>query len=352
MNIKSWLLVAISLGVSGCGFGGLFGLTVHTQKTIARPPANVQVIVNVADGKQPVSQLAEHNFDVYENDLHLDRDQIGLRLLPKDSLTAGMTVLLLDVSGSPDENTLRRIERGATHFVERVSVTQSVTVVAFDGSPRPREVARFSKVEQATERAVPSLTPFLSQDRSRDLHGAMLSAIKGVQLELAKTKKEAVFGTIVTVLHGPDLAGRTSEATLRQAIFASGYDFYSLSPEGASFDGLSLAGHTKRYDFATIDTLPMQLTDIGAHVRGMFNSHYVLSYCSPARAGERKLKVVVNYTDPTKQRGSTKSKFDATGFVGGCDQTSPKPASAVAPVATEANAEDPVIAPPDSGNYE
>ena len=372
MNIKIGIAL-LALVLSGCGMGGIFGLGVHTQKTVVRPPSDVQVILTVSNGSQPVDHLAEHNFKIYENDLLLDRNEIGLRLLPKTSMTAGFTVLLVDVSGQPDESALRRIERGATHLVEKISVTQPVAVVVFDGSARPREVARFSQVERATVRPVPSLKPFLSGDQSRDVNGALLSVVRGVQLELTKTKKEAQFGTIITLLQGPDLAGRTDEGAVRKAIFESGYTFISVAPKGASIEGLSLIGHTRQYEFDTMDTLPMQLSDVGMHVRALFNSHYVLSYCSPGRAGERKLKVVVKSERDSgmNQRGSTKTKFSAQGFVGGCTEggapklvkLTPTPAAppAAAPPASTDSAptasdageqEEVIVPPPSSGKYE
>src|SRR6187551_1173906 len=145
MNLKSMMmLLCLSSALSGCG------TAVNTQATVTRAPNEVNVIVTVKDGDEPVADLSEVNFEIYENDLQLDKEEIGLQLVAKDSLTAGLTVLLLDLSGAPDDATLRRFERGASHFIEKVSVTQPVLVVAFDGSPRPREVARFSKVDRAT----------------------------------------------------------------------------------------------------------------------------------------------------------------------------------------------------------
>jgi hypothetical protein len=114
----------------------------------------------------------------------------------------------------------------------------------------------------------------------------------------------------------------------------------------------------------------MQLGDVGMHVRALYNSHYVLSYCSPARAGERKLKIVVKSERDSGmgQRGSTKSKFNADGFVGGCaDGGAPQVAPPLAVTATAeqppstetapAEGEEPaqsevIVPPPSSGKYE
>lgn len=374
------LTLSLSFILNGCAAGGLFGVSVEAEQAKTEPPNSVNVFITVNDGRDPVASLSESDFKLYENDLLLDNHDVRLHLLPTDSMAAGLTILLLDISGSPDEAELNRIERGATHFVEKVTVTQPVTVVAFDGNPRPREVARFSKVAQATERSVPSLWPFLSKDSSRDLNGAILSAIKGAKAELKRRNMDAQFGTIVTLLRGPDLAGRTSEKDAQNAIYGSGFEFYSLSPEGIKIGNLADIGKTERFEFATIDTMPMTFQDLGMRVRSAWNSHYLLSYCSPSRAGERKLKIAIEYDGAGggKKRGSAKSGFDSTGFAGGCgvepaevviDPTAPPAESTIPPTNTSASesskvrqiqqkpltsADEPdeVVAPPSTGKYE
>lgn len=375
MTIRRLLLtLSLSFVLAGCGSGGLFGVSVTADKAKTEPPNTVHVFITVNDGSDPVDSLSESNFKLYENDLLLDNRAVRLHLLPTDSMAAGLTILLLDLSGSPDEAELNRIERGATHFVEKVTVTQPVTVVAFDGSARPREVARFSKVEQATERAVPSLEPFLSQDSSRDLNSAIVSAIKGATAELKKRKSNTHFGTIVTLLRGPDLAGRTSDKDAQNAIYESGFEFYSLSPEGTKIGNLADIGKNKRFAFATFDTMPMTFQDVGARVRSAWNSHYLLNYCSPSRAGERKLKIAVEYEGEGggKKKGSARSGFDSTGFVGGCGTQAAEPALSenpptgstanevntgkkpqkAAPLAGPIEETEEVVAPPSSGKYE
>jgi hypothetical protein len=379
MNIRyASLLALLSMSLCGCGTGPLFGVTVKAQKAVTSAPSRVEVITIVQDGGKPVDALSNSNFALYENGLQLDNHEVGLQIIPTDELAAGLTVLLLDLSGAPDATTLKRIERGATHFVEKVSVTQPIAVIAFDGSPRPREVARFSKVERATERAVPALQPFLSQDASRDLNGSMVSAIKGMHSELAKQEKVIQIGTIVTLLRGPDLAGRTTEKELRDAAYGSGFSYFSLSPEDQKISSLPTIGLNGRHHYSTIDTLPMRFSDLGLSVRAAYNSYYALSYCSPARSGERKLKVVVRYEGEKghAKGGSGKTAFDSTGFTGGCRShgaeaivapsspiapaqveqehkvATPKKIDSNAPSAVPVSQDEAVVGPPQGGKYE
>jgi hypothetical protein len=51
------------------------------------------------------------------------------------------------------------------------------------------------------------------------------------------------------------------------------------------------------------------------------NRYYLLSYCSPARAGQRHVRIkVLSHDDEGKDvSGSLSTEFDASGFASGCD---------------------------------
>lgn len=329
------LLLTVLLGACGRPVLGVsvFGASASTDKVVAKASSDVTAFVSVKDAGDPVASLSVDNFEIYENKVLLSHKEIGLKLLPRNPLAAGHTIVLLDLSGTPDEKELKRINRGAAHFVEKVSTTQSVTVVAFDGSERAREVARFARVETSTKRDLPDLAPFLSKDTSRDLHSALLSAIKGLTSSLQEQNGEVQFGTIVTLVRGPDLAGRKTVKEVRSAIYDSGYEFYSIAPEDLKFDLLGTLGKEKSFTYPTIDTLPMRFQDLGMRVRTAWQSHYVLSYCSPGRAGTRKLKIKVNFESESgaKRTASTSGSFDSTGFQAGCGAKAPESAESGSP---------------------
>src|SRR5688572_1593915 len=89
--------------------GTLSGVSVQTAKTVTKQPGNVLMYVSVEDGGKPVDNLSASNFDVYENDLLLDRASTHLELLSRDMGADGHTVLLLDLSGHITEKDLTRI---------------------------------------------------------------------------------------------------------------------------------------------------------------------------------------------------------------------------------------------------
>jgi hypothetical protein len=69
------------------------------------------------------------------------------------------------------------------------------------------------------------------------------------------------------------------------------------------------------------DTIPIAFEDAGALVDGLLDQYYLLSYCSPSRAGTRNLKVTVSVPVPDgkEETDSFDVHFDATGFTAGCD---------------------------------
>src|ERR1019366_9793435 len=66
--------------------------------------------------------------------------------------------------------------------------------------------------------------------------------------------------------------------------------------------------------------------DVGVKVDARTKSYYLLSYCSPSRAGKHEVRseaVVKNGPNDSEQSGSLTDAFDATGFMPGCDPNTP-----------------------------
>jgi hypothetical protein len=66
--------------------------------------------------------------------------------------------------------------------------------------------------------------------------------------------------------------------------------------------------------------------DIATKVENSTKAYYLLSYCSPARAGTHKLRIDATWVDAQgkdQKTGSLTSEFDATGFTHGCDPKTP-----------------------------
>lgn len=338
-RLFSLVLVVCALCFGGCSVN-MFGAEVSSPKTDARPPNNVTVYLTVKDEGQPVGYLNKANFKAYENGLLLDSEQVGLQLLPRDQLATGHTLLLLDLAGSPSDMELTRIARGAAHFVEKVTTTQAVTVVAFDGTERAREIGRYAKVEAPTKRPLPPLRPFLSSDSSRDLNSAILSAISGLK-QMLGSGQGVQYGTVVSLVRGVDLAGRKTDKDVRRAVEESGFEFFAIVPQDLNIASLQDIGRDEIFRYDTIDTMPMRFQDLGIVVRATWESHYLLSYCSPARAGERDVQIDVTFQNKAgkDRESSIRTEFNADGFTGGCGGEQKESA----PAPTEEGEPDPEI---------
>jgi hypothetical protein len=311
------------LTLTGCG--ALSGVSVQTAKTVTKPPGNVLIYVAVEDGDKPVDNLSAGNFDVYENDLLLDRASTHLELLPRDTAADGHTILLLDLSGDITEKDLTRISRGTAQFVEKVSTTQPVSVLVFDGSPETRLVARFPRVLAVEKRELPDLTPFVTGDDSRNLNGGILDAIVVLEEELSDSAKPVQLGTLVTLVRGPDLAGRKTDDDVYRAIDKSDYEFYSIYPKEAQVPTMNSIGRDGKTPVDTLDTLPMSLQETGMRVRKAWGRNYLVSYCSPARGGDRDVRISVHFTSDRgdARRGKARTGFNSDGFEAGCGPLRP-----------------------------
>lgn len=315
------LTLVFTLFASGCGLLG--GLEVKSLGVSADKPGNVAVYLSVTDGDAPVGDLSEQNFSVYENGQRVDRERSGLTLLDRDVVADFRTVLLVDMSDAARRDELAR---AAMSFVENARRTQAVTVYAFDGDGRLHAAGDFARSAASGEGAAPTplsgLASFATRDPSRDLHGAIVAALAALDARLMQAKQPVRVGTLVVFTEGPDLAGRVSADALEAALDETDHEVFALGlGEDASGFSLSRIGRAGVLRAPTAEALGPTFADAGSRVSASHDGHYLVAYCSPARAGMRALRVTVERTnrEGTTTTGSVEGEFDATGFGAGCN---------------------------------
>ena len=79
---------------------------------------------------------------------------------------------------------------------------------------------------------------------------------------------------------------------------------------------LSDIGKTASVFATNKEELETTFNDISIKVRERANSFYLFEYCSPKRGGENNLAISVK---TGSREGAVQTKFDATGFSGGCE---------------------------------
>ena len=323
MASRNVLGILLALWLTGCGLLG--GLQVEAVSTSAQKPSNVALYLSVTDKDGTVPKLTADHFKIYEDGQLVPASQTSQTLLERSVAAAHYTVLLLDMSGSPDDATRRAVSRGTIAFLKAVTPMQGVAVFAFDGGTKVHRLADFEQGAAAVE-SVPALDNFKPTDPSSNLNGAVLEALSELDASLLAIRKPIRIGTLVVLARGPDLAKRVTPEKMREARDHSGHqvlavgvgeDTGDLRLDDVGPDGVSRAD--------TVAGLEAAFRDAAAQVVAYDSSHYLLSYCSPARSGKRQLEVEVVLTDAegNERSASAYAEFDATGFAAGCDPSTP-----------------------------
>src|SRR5688572_13697660 len=315
-RLFGYLVVALT---SGCSLLG--GARVEAVATSVQEPSNVALLVEVTEGHDPVTGLAQENYRSYETEQLLSQDEVKRALLDRTPVTSERVLLLVELHGQPSSAERARVVRAVEVFVEKIRPSVAVSVFAYDGSDSLKLVGEYARGAGPTVASAIATAP--GPDGSRNLHGAVLDGVRQLELRLASEGKPVRLGTIVVMARGPDLANRTSAEKMQQVLDAVKFNVIAVGI-GEDTPYLYFA-HGGIVHAQSADTLPIALEEAGARVVATQAKYYLVSYCSPARAGERRVKIEVAYTTKTGEErgGSTTHDFDAAGFGPGCSPETP-----------------------------
>ena len=306
---------------AGCGAG----LHLTRLEAAARPPSNVAVFfaLDNADG-EPLADLLANDFNIYEDDRLVSLDESRQTIVNPEIAAAHFTLLLVDMSASVTaSDQLQSIIHSAAEFVRQVEHYQRVAVYAFDGSKSLYEILPFTPNGPPTAHALSALSSFQSRDPSTNLNGAVLQALTELDKALDRSNAPLRFGTLVVFTDGTDRAGRVPFQQMIDAVEASVHSVYALGV-GHEIDDSTLArigksGYIRGEDSAASRDA---FREIGARIVRYTRRYYLLSYCSPARAGRH--KVTIEAVAEGK-RGKLDYEFNANGFGPSCDPSRPPP---------------------------
>jgi len=325
-RMTRWILLWVSLLlVGGCAALGFGGLEVESVGLSAQRPSNVAVYLWAAHDGEPLTELVESNFRVYENEQELNPATVGLTILPRDLAAVHHTLLLVDMSGESDE-ARKRIAKGTAAFVQKVRQLQSVTVYAFDGSARIQLIGEFPQQPGGSAlESIPALESFQPRDPSRDLYGSVVQALDQLDARLMRTQKPLRIGTLFVFTRGPDLAARVDEDQLWNTLDTTRHQVMAMGLGDEDQPHLDVIGRSGILRAQAVDTIPIAFEDAALKVRSAMERYYLVSYCSPSRAGQRTLRVEVSITDREGQEvvGDVLLEFNADGFGPGCDAKAP-----------------------------
>jgi len=307
------LLLLLSL--VGCG-----GLRLNLVDHDARQPSNVALYFTVdrANG-EPVPGLTADNFSIYEDGRPVSRLESKQTILNPELAAAHYTLLLVDMSGSVSESgQLDQLRAAVEAFCERVERSQRVGIYAFDGSPDLAAVVPFTASAGSAKRGAAALSRYVPRDPSTNLYGGVTEGLKTLEAALDKADRPLRFGTLVVFTDGTDRAQRVSRRDMLKAVRESDFDIFAIGV-GDEIDAgeLRAVGRTGVQLESDAGAAKRAFEQVAARIEGFTKRYYLLSYCSPARAGEHRLRVEARTEDGAK--GSVESTFEAEGFGPGCD---------------------------------
>jgi von Willebrand factor type A domain len=308
---------------------GCTGLRLTPIKATQQRPSNVAVYFKVQTGSgDPIAGLNADSFRIYEDGQLVSRYESKQTILNPEVAAAHYTMLLVDMSGSVSESGNGEvIPQAVSAFTQRVERQQKVAIYAFDGSPDLYPIMGFTDQPGSARAGVQQLGSFKPRDPSTNLNGAVVKALDELDSGLGKANQPLKFGTLVVFTDGTDRANRVSKSEMIQHIREKPFDVFAIGL-GAEIKESELKEIGKNGTAMAADknAVVKAFDDVGMSVDARTKSFYLLSYCSPSRAGQHQVRIEAVFRDAqgsAERTGSLQSDFDATGFAPGCDPNSP-----------------------------
>lgn len=308
--VRLFLLIGATLA-SGCA-----GLKPQLVDASVQKPSNVAVYFTVdTRAGDPVPGLTAEQFHIYEDGKLVSPFESKQTILNPEVAAMHYTLLLVDMSGSVAKSgALPALEEAVNRFTTRVSQYQQTAIYGFDGRPDIVPIRGFSSGNVSAA----SLGSFSTRDPSTNLYGAVVKAIDVLAKQLEKAPTPLRFGTLVVFTDGTDHAHRVSREDVARALDEVAFDVFVIGV-GAEIDESELKSIGRNGAALSRDPAAVgaQFDQIAERIEGYSKRFYLLSYCSPARAGEHEL--TVEPFTPDGKSGTLRYRFNATGFGPNCD---------------------------------
>ncbi len=295
---------------SGCG------LKLQMVDASVRKPSNVAVYFTVdTHNGQPVANLTPQDFRIYEDKQPVSILESKQTILQPEVAAIHYTLLIVDMSGSVvDSGDMPTLIEAASSFGERVGPYQKVAVYSFDGSPHLTSVVPFGGNVRAGVTALAMKRP---RDPSTNLNGAVIEGVRLLTQQMEHGPVPLRFGTLVVFTDGTDRAHRASPEDVDHALDSAGFETYVIGA-GQEVDRsqLSRIGRSGTFASQNPGDVKKGFDEIGARIEAASRRFYLLSYCSPSRAGEHEVEIEANGAGAS---GRLSYQFNANGFGPNCD---------------------------------
>jgi VWA domain-containing protein len=318
------VFLAALVGTAACA-----RLELTSIKATQQRPSNVAVYFKVqTQSGDPVGGLTANSFRIYEDGQLVSQYESKQTILNPEVAAVHYTLLLVDMSGSVSESgNGDLIAQAVGTFTDRVEKQQKVAIYAFDGSPDLYPIVPFTDQSGSAKAGVQQLTTFKPKDPSTNLNGAVVKALDELDTSLGRATQPLKFGTLVVFTDGTDRANRVAADAMTQHIREKPFEVFAIGL-GAEMKEPQLKeiGKSGTAMAADKNSVVKAFDDVGAKVEARTKSYYLLSYCSPSRAGKHEVRIEASASDgqgKNERIGSLQADFDATGFAPGCDPNAP-----------------------------
>ncbi|MCA9684125.1 MAG: VWA domain-containing protein [Myxococcales bacterium] len=324
MSVLRTSLLALPLLLTATATTGC-ALELTRIQTAADKPSNVAVYFKVETSNgEPVGGMTADQFEIYEDDGLVSKLESQQTILNPEVAASHYTLLLIDMSGSVvDSDDAGKVTEAALLFTSEVEKNNKVAIYAFDGEEEIHKITDFTASGGAAEARANSLSSFSPKDKSTNLNGAIIQGLDVLDEGLEKAENPLRIGTLVVFTDGTDRASRVPEDDMLTAVKDTPYDVFAIGL-GAELSESDLQKIGKSGTALAKDSNEIQTAfeTIGQRIEQLTRSYYLLSYCSPARAGEHTVTIKAKHTPEGKKselKGELETEFDATGFDTGCD---------------------------------
>ncbi len=299
--------------------GGCYRLRLNLVDASVQKPSNVAIYFSVDDrNDEPVSGIGAKEFQLFEDGKLISMYESKQTILNPEVATVRYTVLLLDMSGSVvDSGQIPLIQEGVWQFISALGEDEHLAIYAFDGREDIQPVAEFGAQDGTASARAGRLQSWQAKDPSTNLNGAIVKAVEVLDQAKASSEVPLRFGTLVIFTDGTDRAHRATSRDALQAMQRSKIDSYVIGLGGEvdqeEMRRLSTSGVLH---FAEKEKVVDAFKAMGEKLKGQGSRYYLLSYCSPSRAGRHRLTVE---TTVGEDKGKLSFEFNADGFEPECD---------------------------------
>src|SRR5262249_55330536 len=199
----------------------------------------------------------------------------------------------VDMSGSVvDSGDMPALIEAASSFADRVGPYQKVAIYSFDGSPHITPIIGFGGNVRGGIHVLSTRRP---KDPSTNLNGAVIEGVKVLNHQIESAPVPLRFGTLVVFTDGTDRAHRASPDDVTRSLDSAGFETYVIGV-GQEVDRGQLSSIGRSGTFASQNKGDVQkgFDEIAARIEAASKRYYLLSYCSPSRAGDHDVQVEAN----------------------------------------------------------